>query len=557
MAAVLEAELTLDDLPDAVCLLGADSRLRPVNRVASAWLAGPLDLAGPGASAVALFHPDDESALRNAFFQARAGRTEIRVTARLGRGDAVRRVDLHCQRRADGSVVVVLRDANTPERRRTDTGATTGGGALLATSRDELEGRVRAALTRLRPGSTLAVFAADVDRFRDVNEVYGRDTGDELIAEVGRRLRSTMRTGDLVFRIGVDQFVVVAENLPGPAAVTALTARLEAATSRPVDLHGHSITTTISIGCAIARPGVSARELLVQADEAMDTVKSRRKGRRIAANDSATRRWIADELAKAVSGDGLSVHYQPVVALDPARVRHDPDDWRTLVVGFEALVRWHHPARGDVPPGDFVPIAVQTGLDRDLGALVLRDAVANLRTWNEHRPTPLGMMVNITSSHLHDPSLPSLIRRVTGEHGVDPTWLWVEFTEETALEKPAVADAVTTEQALAGLDRLGVRIALDDFGTGFASLNRVRHLPVSMVKIDRSFVQGLSDSPEDEAIVRAVAALGRGLRIEVLAEGIETIEQAAAAAACGCTLGQGWHFGRAEPADAVTARLAG
>ncbi|HYT38931.1 MAG TPA: EAL domain-containing protein, partial [Acidimicrobiia bacterium] len=391
-----------------------------------------------------------------------------------------------------------------------------------------------------RQPAPLAVLFLDLDRFKVVNDGLGHRAGDELLQAVANRLLAVVRPGDTVARLGGDEFVVLCEHLPNDDQAVELADRIAEVLSRPVTVSGRDVTISASVGIVIADAGhVGAEELLRDADTAMYQAKAEGRAR-FALFDPPSRRQVMDRLEtevalrRAIDRGDLRLCYQPELSLDDGRI-----------VGLEALLRWQHPEKGLQLPGQFLPLAEETGLIVPIGEWALEEACRMASTL-QRANRPSVVWVNLSGRQLAEPGLPSTIARILGETGADPTSLGLEITESVIM-----GDTRLSEETLRTLKGLGVRIAIDDFGTGFSSLSRLRSFPVDALKVDRSFVAGISHDEEDSAIVVAVVGLARSLGMSAVAEGVETLEQAAALRAIGCDAAQGFYF--SPPVDEQSA----
>jgi diguanylate cyclase (GGDEF)-like protein/PAS domain S-box-containing protein len=392
-----------------------------------------------------------------------------------------------------------------------------------------------------RGESTAGVLFVDVDHFKVVNDALGHELGDQLLCVVARRLRAALRPSDTVARVGGDEFVVLCEDIDSEHEALAVAKRLSDALEDPLKLAGRAHRVTASIGVATWKSGATADELMRDADAAMYRAKERGRAR-FELFREGMRGWseswltIEAELREALDEGQLSNVYQPIV--------HPSDGG---IVGFEALVRWHHPERGLVPPLEFIPLAEQTGLIVQLGHAVLLEACQEAARWpNRSDGTALRISVNLSPRQLVDPGLVDSVQAVLRVTGLAPDRLSLEITESAFADDPARALDV-----LQRLKELGLRLELDDFGTGYSSLTYVRMFPIDALKIDRSFVQGLCQSAEDAAIVAAVISMGRALGVNVVAEGVESEDQASVLSTLGCTLAQGFLFSRPVAAAAL------
>jgi diguanylate cyclase (GGDEF)-like protein/PAS domain S-box-containing protein len=396
-------------------------------------------------------------------------------------------------------------------------------------------------LHRAPNAKTAAVLFVDIDHFKVVNDALGHVRGDQLLQAVSRRLRAALRPSDTVARVGGDEFIVLCENLDSQDDALQLAKRLSGALDDPFKVAEHVHRVTASVGIAVWTPGATADDLMRDADAAMYRAKERGRAR-YELFHAGMRAWaeswftIEEELRQALERKELSNVYQPIV---------DPADGS--IAGFEALVRWNHPDRGTVPPADFIPMAEQNGLIVPLGHGVLREACEEAATW----PEALRISVNLSPRQLSDPGLVDSVSAVLKVTGLAPDRLSLEITESAFTDDPARALDV-----LRRLKQIGVRLELDDFGTGYSSLTYVRMFPIDALKIDRSFVQGVCQSPEDAAIVEAVISMGRALGVNVVAEGVESEDQSAALQGLGCKLAQGYLFSRPVPASALAEMVA-
>jgi diguanylate cyclase (GGDEF)-like protein len=397
-------------------------------------------------------------------------------------------------------------------------------------------------LVRSARGEQLAVFCLDLDHFKDVNDALGHPVGDLLLKAAAERLRQCIRDTDMVARLGGDEFVIMQVDARQPTDATSLASRLIEAISAPFQLGSHQVVVGVSIGIALAPDdGRDPNQLLRNADMALYRAKADGRGLYRffePAMDARmqARRKLEIDLRKAIADGEFELYYQPLVD-----VRSD------CVTGFEALIRWHHPERGMIPPLDFIPVAEETGLIVPLGDWVLRQACAEAATW----PSDVKIAVNLSPIQFKNKSLlPSIISALASS-GLSPTRLELEITESVLLQ-----DSDTTLTTLHQLRDLGVRISMDDFGTGYSSLSYLRKFPFDKIKIDQSFIRDMSLHGDSLAIVRAVVAMGTSLCIGTTAEGVETAEQLKQLKLEGCTEVQGYLFSRPRPAAEVRGMLA-
>ncbi len=416
-------------------------------------------------------------------------------------------------------------------------------------NRDLLYDRIRHALTFTRPDDMepIAVVLMGLDRFRVVNESAGHAVGDRLLAAVGQRLAGMLRPGDTLARFSGDEFGLILDSVVDAADALRMAEAIVARLRLPFQIGDGQWFLGASTGIALAQPGsMSPDELLRRAEIAMVHAKSESATRPLVFEPSMNvqtleRVALEQDLRGAIERDELRVQFQPMI---------DLRDGHT--VGFEALVRWDHPTRGMVGPNAFVPIAEETGLILPIGRAVLEAACRQATAWP---PGPGGLApsvsVNLSAREFAQPDLVAGIAAALEATGLEPGRLQIEITESALMDQ--------TERSVESLGRLralGVRLVLDDFGTGYSSLSYLKHLPIDAIKIDRSFVIGV-DHGTDRSIVEAVIALGRGLGIAVVAEGIETPEQLGALRTLGCDIGQGFLFSRPVPGAATAGLLGG
>jgi diguanylate cyclase (GGDEF)-like protein/PAS domain S-box-containing protein len=397
------------------------------------------------------------------------------------------------------------------------------------------------------PARGFAVMFLDMDRFKVINDSLGHAAGNELLCTVARRLRATVRPGDLVARLGGDEFAVLADGLADRDAALALADRLLQALQQPLLLQGTEVLPGASIGLTLSDLGYrTADEILRDADLAMYAAKAGGR-QRVALFDDSMHARVAEklklegELRHAIGEGQLSVMYQPLYDLEPYRLS-----------GFEALARWEHPERGPISPAVFITLAEESGHIEALTRWVLGQAIAQLAAWRRAHPAlgALDMHVNISSRDLASAGLVPAVQQLLLDHGLAARDLTLEITETTLMGR--LDTALGTLQALR---TLGVRFSIDDFGTGYSSLAYLSTLPIDSLKIDGSFVRGMSQAPQNVEIVRAVLNLGRSLGKKVIAEGIETMEQLATLKGLGVHVGQGYLLSRPLRADQVPALL--
>jgi diguanylate cyclase (GGDEF)-like protein len=401
------------------------------------------------------------------------------------------------------------------------------------------------AVTNRRDRRPVAVLLIDLDRFKLINDGIGHAAGDELLIAVARRLQSAVRAGDTPARLGGDEFAVVCPDVDSERTADEIADRIAQALNGVYVLDQHRYHVTGSVGVAMAAASdITAAELLRNADIAMYQAKQRGRARvehydRAMDDRSARRLALASALPEALERDELVIVYQPEVELR---------DGATLWA--EALLRWRHPTEGLLTPDMFLDIAEETGAIVPFGHWVLRRVCAQMAWWQEHYPgsAPATVAVNVSSRQLADPQLIGTVRQALADTALDPRMLWLEITETSVMQDPQLV-----VETLAELKRLGVGVALDDFGTGYSSLAYLKRFPIDALKIDQSFVDGMTHEPRDRMIVSAVVSLAHALGLLAVAEGVETAEQLAELRHLRCDFAQGYLWSRPLEPDAFTA----
>lgn len=390
-----------------------------------------------------------------------------------------------------------------------------------------------------RERKCIAVAFVDLDNFKLVNDNLGHAAGDELLKVVAQRISARLGNSGIVSRIGGDEFIIVLEENLDP--ISERLRGIVEAISEPLTIDGVEIWVTSSIGVACSgEHGETASELFANADMALYRAKeSGRNGIRVftpAMGEEARNKLTRiEELRRAVERDEFVLHYQP------------QKDIRTgSVIGVEALVRWQHPTEGLLPPGEFIPLAEETGLIVPLGDIVLRRACLQARDWQDRGLPALRVAVNVSARQFLESSLTHQVASALQAAGLDPQWLELELTESLIMR-----DVEGAIERMHELKTLGVSFAIDDFGTGYSSLSTLRRFPLSRLKIDRSFIADIPTKTGDMAITSAIVTLGKTLELEVVAEGVETEEQAHFLAGAGCEMFQGYLFARPLPASEV------
>jgi len=385
-----------------------------------------------------------------------------------------------------------------------------------------------------RTGEPLAVLALDLDHFKGVNDLFGHAAGDRLLRDVAARLRNAIRPYDMIGRFGGDEFAISLSTGAQPSTALQVSERLIAALDSPFDLGGTATTVGLSIGIAVYPDhGTDAETLLSRSDMALYRAKKSGRGapcvfEQEMDEDLRERYSLAQDLRGALRRQEISLSYQPLTKPDGE------------VIGFETFMRWRHPRLGNVAPNVFLPVAEDFGYITSLGAWAIQEACREAATW----PNKLRLAINVSPMQFQQGDLAATIIRVLAETGLEPDRLEIDITERVLIHQPARALSV-----LGALKAMGVRIAIDDFGTGASSLANLQSFPVDKIKIDRSFIAQLGTSHQADAIVKAVAGLGRGLDLLVAAEGVETESQLAMLIGEACIEMQGYLFSRALPID--------
>ncbi|WP_461317873.1 putative bifunctional diguanylate cyclase/phosphodiesterase [Bradyrhizobium embrapense] len=392
-----------------------------------------------------------------------------------------------------------------------------------------------------RSTDKVAVLMLGLDNFKAVNDTLGHGIGDKLLRGVAKRLRSTLREEDALARLNSDEFTIVQGGVMRPEDAVLLARRILDAIGEPYLLDGHSVVVGASIGIAMSPgDGEDSEKLLKSADMALSRAKSEFRGTFSffeAEMDARaqSRRKIEIDLRDAIQNEGLRPYYQPLVDLTSGRI-----------TGFEALVRWPHPERGMISPGEFIPVAEETGLINPLGSLMLHRACMDAAQW----PDDVRVAVNLSPLQFRTGNLLALVTDALRQSGLPARRLELEITETLLLEKSSQVLAT-----LHALRALGVRMSMDDFGTGYSSLSYLRSFPFDKIKIDQSFVRDLGANPDAQAIVRSIVSLGIGLGVTITAEGVETEAELSCLRAEGCHEGQGFLFSRARPNTEVISLL--
>ena len=408
------------------------------------------------------------------------------------------------------------------------------------------------------PDYLFAVLFLNLDRFKMINESLGYPAGDQVLVAIAERLRAFVRLGDIVARVGGDEFAILLKDIKDIGDVSLIANRLQTELQQPLELEGQEILTSASIGIAVSMLWYDCPEdILRDADMAMYRAKAQKRTRPVVFNrtmyrQAVNRLQIETDLRQAIPRQELQLYYQPIVSLITGRIS-----------GFEALVRWQHPTRGLVSPADFIPVAEETGLIIPIGEWVLQAACNQAKQWQLifGQQTPLTINVNLSGRQFVQPNLTAKIDQILRETGIERQRLKLEITESAFIENTdwlgnqRTSDGVI--EILEQLRSLGVQLGIDDFGTGYSSLSRLYRFPINTLKIDQSFIKSMELSCEQHSnassckIVRAIISLAHNLGLDVTAEGIETFQQLDQLRKLGCEFGQGYFF--SEPVDALKA----
>ncbi|WP_018410500.1 putative bifunctional diguanylate cyclase/phosphodiesterase [Methyloversatilis thermotolerans] len=412
-------------------------------------------------------------------------------------------------------------------------------------NRANFESDLAEAAVRARDsGQRLAIFFIDLDGFKPVNDVLGHHVGDEVLRIVARRLRACLREGDRLARIGGDEFVLMSEGGMDRDQAGRMAQRLVDAAGKPMQIDTHDIQVSASVGVALCPDDGDDTRVLVCADTAMYAAKhaGRNTWRMYSAEldeHHADILGLQRAMRRALDNDEFVLHYQPKVGTSDGRLR-----------GVEALIRWEDPDKGMITPAEFIPVAERFGLINTIGFWTLREACGQIRTW-QHAGWRIPVAVNLSPQQFRQPDLLDRVRACIDEFDIDPALLALEITESVVME-----NSTSVQRALAGLRAMGVTLAIDDFGTGYSCLAYLCRLPARELKIDRTFVTDMDRVAEARHVVEAVIRMAHALRMEVVAEGVERMEQVSALRALGCDQVQGYCFSRPVPAAQIEVLLA-
>ena len=534
-----------DQTFDIIAILDESNRFRYLNRQGRRILgyeSASLPIEGRG-----LIHRADIGAVRSVITELRdepGGRRSFRC--RVAHSDGRwRHLEAIATNMADGpavqGLVIICRDVTERDEGVDELAKLRGSDAVtgLPLRQTFVDDVKNAAARQERNGDRYALLAVDIDAFHAVNVAFGHAVGDAVLAELGERLASNFRSYDTVSRIdapnvvsrlGGDEFLVLCHDIGDPGTGATIAERIvETVARRAFREAAENVALTVSVGVVVPSPGADVDDLVVAAESAMRQAK-RDGGNRFAVpgafgGDAERTR----ELQQAIEAGQLVLHYQPKIELASGRL-----------LGAEALVRWEHPTRGLVPPGEFISLAESSGLIGDLGTWALRAACRQAVAWNTAARSDSGLMVCVNvSAKQFDAEFPDLVAEVLRSEGLSGEQLCLELTESVLMTN--VEAAIETMRAI---KQLGVEISIDDFGTGYSSLAYLKRFPLDELKIDRSFISGLGTDPDDTAIVGAITAMAHALGLEVIAEGVETEEQLARLRVLGCGVAQGFLFSR-------------
>ena len=550
----LKLRAMLDSSMQFIGLLDIDGRVLHVNRQVHELLGAPLGaLIGEPFWDTGLWtaSPDQQALLRDAITQAalgQASRFEIQHTRTDGT-EMTLDFSLRPVLGADGSVAFLLPEAtDVTEHKRAEENIRRLANYDPLTNlpnRTLFGDRVSQAIRQAeRTKEPLTLMFLDLDRFKQINDTLGHDYGDKLLIEVGKRLASTVRLQDTVSRLGGDEFVLLLPNTPAGGA-TVVAEKLLASICEPCIIGSSELSVTPSIGVAMyPTDGKDFDSLSKSADVAM--YRAKREGRNTyrfftqeMQERSARHIQLEAQLRHALRRDELSLHYQPQIDLVTGEC-----------VGVEALVRWRNAEMGPISPGEFIPLAEETGLILPIGEWVMRTAAAQARVWQDAGSSIKVVAVNLSAVQLRQKDLPDMLERCLAEAGISHDRIELELTESAAFANPELAFAM-----LAQLRDRGFKLAIDDFGTGYSSLNYLRRIQIDKLKIDQSFVRDLGNATGNDTLVDAIISMAHSLKLKTIAEGVETVEQLTYLRGQGCDEVQGYHFSKPLPAAELDAWL--
>ncbi len=394
------------------------------------------------------------------------------------------------------------------------------------------------------PRFVFAVLYLDLNRFKTINDSLGHNFGDQLLELLTKRLSKTIREGDILSRFSGDEFAILVKGVANIREVEKFAERLQKKIKAPFNLNGRQVYTSASIGIALSsveyeRP----EEMLRDSDIAMFYAKENRRDFAVFAKSMHSKAFqimeLETDLQRAVEKKEFEIYYQPIIELQNGEL-----------CGFEALMRWNHPEKGMIPPSEFIPLTEQNGLIIPITIWLLKETCRQLKEWETLEKNPLKMSVNLSSYHLVDNSLPKQLSEILEEVGLEPSRLKLEITESAAMQ-----NAEQTIEVLKQLTKIGVQLSIDDFGTGYSSLSYLHRFPIDTLKIDRSFVSAMTKTDENQGIIQTIVALAETLKLDVIAEGIETVQQAIDLSNLNCAYGQGYLFSRPVPKEEIEKML--
>ena len=540
----------VQDTSDAILIIGDDGKVRYATPSATSIFG---DIGVEGAYLWDLVRERERNDVIRALTRMRehTGRTSYYEDMRITRRDGVGvQVQVRCSdlRRDStvGGLVLTLRDVTAQRQLEAELKHRAFHDALTGLpNRLLFQDRAADGLARTqRDGTTAGVLFVDLDDFKVVNDTMGHSVGDELLVAAGIRLSLVVRDSDTVARLGGDEFALLIEDVADSAAVDAFAERVVQAFGEPFALAAGSVVSTATVGVATTQDSADVDQLLRHADLALYAAKAagKRQWRRYLPVLSAgmiRRREVQAALEDAVRNSAFTLAYQPIVSLTDGEI-----------AGFEALVRWPHPQWGMMQPGQFIELAEETGHIVPLGSWVLGQAAADIVQWTRRarREAPLYVSVNVSARQFRDPCFVAVVRRVLAQTGLAPSALMLELTESVLLGRD---DRIGSD--LMELRAIGVKLAIDDFGTGYSSLSYLRELPIDVLKIDKSFVDGIGTSPQRLALVEGIIRIAATLDLSVIAEGIETEVQRDLLVSMGCQFGQGYLLAMPVEADQAEA----
>jgi diguanylate cyclase (GGDEF)-like protein/PAS domain S-box-containing protein len=539
-------QTVVQDTSDAILIVGDDGIVRYATPSAAS-IFGDIIVSGVALQDLVRDGEQDELVRALGRMRQHAGRRSYHGDLRITRRDNVSvQVQVRCSDLRDegtvGGMVLTLRDVTEQRQLEEELKHRAFHDALTGLPNRLLfqDRAARGLVATRRGGTTAGVLFVDLDDFKVVNDTMGHSVGDELLVAAGTRLASVVRDSDMAARLGGDEFAVLVEGVPDSAAVDAFAERIVTAFSEPFTLTAGSVLATATIGVATTEESADVDELLRHADLALYAAKAagKRQWRRyqpILSAGMVRRRVMQAALETAVQNSEFSLVYQPIVDLVSGQV-----------AGFESLVRWRHARWGMMQPSQFIELAEETGHIVPLGSWVLGQAAADVAQWVRRlaRPAPLYVSVNVSARQFRDPGFVDGVRRVLAETGLAPSALMLELTESVLLRRDE-----RIHHYLRELKAIGVRLAMDDFGTGYSSMSYLRELPFDVLKIDKSFIDGISTSEQGLALVEGINRIAETLHLSVIAEGIEAEAQRDLLVSMGCRYGQGYLLAMPVEAD--------